>query len=550
MDVVMITATTLRYKPFRHWLIVTAVTMLVLGCQNNHNQSLLTNGLVYCSEGSPESFNPQLVTSGTSFDASAHVIYNRLVEFKPGTTTITPALAKSWTISPDGRTYTFFLRRGIQFHHTDYFTPTRDFNADDVIFSFNRQRLPNHPYHFVSGGAYPYFESTGLSDLILDIEKVDQYTVRFYLRRPESPFLSTLSMEFLSILSAEYANKLAQDDNYEQIDNLPIGTGPFVFQRYERDQLIRYKQHASYWRNTQSIDYLVYAITPDPSLRYARFRANECQVMAQPLPTHIEAMRDDEHINIQAKPGLNVAYWAFNTRKPPLNDPRIRIALNHAVNRDRILKVVYNNAGTIAINPVSPITWAHNEAVHDYDYNPDKARSLIEQAGYSEALNIDIWAMPVQRPYNPNAFKMAELIQDDLRQIGVKSTIKTFDLGVFLHKVSQGEHQTALLGWSADNGDPDNFFTPLLGCSAIESGSNRAFWCHQRFDQLITKAKRANDIGTRKKLYDEAQVIFKQQAPWLTIAHAMQYQVSHRSVQGLAFSPSGGVYFEGVTIAL
>jgi dipeptide transport system substrate-binding protein len=148
--------------------------------------------LIYCSEGSPENFNPQINTTGTSFDA-ARPVYNQLVEFARGTTTLVPALAESWDISDDKTVYTFHLRQGVKVHGNAAFTPTRDFNADDVMFSFERQWKAENPYNKVSGGAYDYFNDMGMPDLIKAIEKVDDYTVKFTLNHPESPFLANLS---------------------------------------------------------------------------------------------------------------------------------------------------------------------------------------------------------------------------------------------------------------------------------------------------------------------------------------------------------------------
>ncbi|HYQ92906.1 MAG TPA: ABC transporter substrate-binding protein, partial [Candidatus Competibacteraceae bacterium] len=164
--------------------------------------------LVFCSEGSPEGFNPQFYTSSTTFDASSRQVYNRLVEFDRRNLDILPSLAERWVISPDGLQYTFYLRKGVKFHTIEGFKPSRDFNADDVLFSFNRQRDPNHPYHKVSGGSYEYFNSMGMPDLIKSIDKLDDYTVRFTLNRPEAPFLADLAMDYASILSAEYGDKL------------------------------------------------------------------------------------------------------------------------------------------------------------------------------------------------------------------------------------------------------------------------------------------------------------------------------------------------------
>src|SRR5690606_23812283 len=164
---------------------------------------------VYCSEGSPEGFDPGLFTAGTTFDASAHPVYSRLLEFEPGTTTPVAGLAESWEIQEDGTVYLFKLRPDVKFHTTEFFTPTRTLNADDVVFSFERQLKSDHPWNqYVPGTAWEYAAGMGFPDLIKSIEKVDDLTVKFVLNRPEAPFLANLAMPFASIMSKEYADSL------------------------------------------------------------------------------------------------------------------------------------------------------------------------------------------------------------------------------------------------------------------------------------------------------------------------------------------------------
>ena len=222
--------------------------------------------LVYCSEGSPEGFNPSLYTSGTTFDASSRQVFNRLVQFKRGTTTIVPGLATSWDVSADGTEYTFNLRKGVKFHSSDDFTPTREFNADDVIFTFMRQFDKEHPYHGVSGGSYEYFNGMSMPDLIKDIVKVDDYTVKFVLNRPEAPFIANMAMDFASVLSAEYADAMMEAGTPENVDLNPIGTGPFQLVQYQKDAVIRYKAFPEYWEGKAAIDNLIFAITPDSTV--------------------------------------------------------------------------------------------------------------------------------------------------------------------------------------------------------------------------------------------------------------------------------------------
>jgi len=246
---------------------------ILTGCSLDSSSSIRDNVLVYCSEASPQSFNPQLVNSGPTFDASSRQIYNRLLEFKPGSSLVAASLATHWEVSEDGKEYIFYLRKNVSFHSTKAFTPTRFFNADDVLFSFERQWKSNHPFHHISSLRYGYFESMGLSKLIKQITKLDDHRIKFELNYPDSPFLSTLAMDFASILSAEYADRLIANNDLEAIDLLAVGTGPFQLVRYQADAFIRYKAHPEYWKGKEAIEELVFAITPDASLRFARLIA-------------------------------------------------------------------------------------------------------------------------------------------------------------------------------------------------------------------------------------------------------------------------------------
>lgn len=317
--------------------------------------------LVYCSEGSPENFNPQINTTGTSLDA-ARPVYNQLVEFEPGTVDVVPGLAESWTISEDGKTITFKLRKGVKFGSNKAFTPTRDFNADDVIFSFERQWKPDHPFHKVSGGAYDYFNDMGMPDLLDSIVKTDDHTVVMTLKEPNAPIMANLAMDFATILSAEYAEAMLKAGTPEKVDQEPIGTGPFEFVGYQKDAVIRFRANPNYWGGKPAIDNLVYAITPDPTARYAKMKANECQVMIAPNPADLEAMRNDANLNLMEQAGLNIGYLALNAQKPPFDKTEVRQAINMAIDKAAILKEVYQGAGQAAVNPIPPTIWSYSAA--------------------------------------------------------------------------------------------------------------------------------------------------------------------------------------------
>jgi dipeptide transport system substrate-binding protein len=504
--------------------------------------------LVYCSEGSPEGFNPSLYTAGTTFDASSRAIFNRLVEFERGATNIVPGLAESWSVSDDGLEYTFKLRQGVKFHTTAGFTPSRDFNADDVVFSFKRQGDESHPYHKVSGGSYEYYNGMSMPDLLKDVVKVDDSTVKFVLNRQEAPMIANLGMDFASIMSAEYADAMSAAGTPEKVDLEPVGTGPFQLVAYQKDAVIRYKAHPDYWAGKAAIDDLVFAITIDPAVRYQKLKAGECHIMPYPNPADIEAMRADADLNLLEQEGLNVGYLAYNSKMAPFDNPKVRKALNMAINKAAIIDGVFQGAGKVAKNPIPPTIWSYNDATVDDNYDPVAAKAMLDEAGVS-GLKTKVWAMPVQRPYNPNARRMAELIQADWAEVGVEVEIVSFEWGEYLKRSKAEDRDGAvLLGWTGDNGDPDNFLAVLLGCDGV-GGSNRAQWCHQPFEDLIQQAKVTSDPAERTKLYEEAQLVFKEQAPWATIAHSVVFMPVRKEVKDYRIDPFGGHIFYGVDLA-
>ena len=505
--------------------------------------------LVYCSEGSPEGFDPGMYTAGTTFDASSRTVYNRLVEFKHGSTEIEPGLAESWTVSDDGTEYTFKLRPGVKFQTTEYFTPTREFNADDVIFSFERQYKEDNKWNkYVAGASWEYFAGMGFPELIKSIEKVDDLTVKFTLTRPEAPFIANLGMDFASILSKEYADKLEADGKMELMNQQPLGTGPYTFVAYQADAAIRYKANPDYWGGAQKIDDLVFAITTDAAVRAQKLKAGECHIMPYPNAADVAGLKEDPNLTVVEQEGLNVSYLAYNTLVAPFDKVEVRKALNMAVNKQAIVDAVFQGAATVAKNPIPPTMWSYNDAVEDDKYDPEAAKKMLDEAGVS-GLKMKVWAMPVARPYMLNARRAAELIQADLAKVGVEVEIVSYEWAEYLKLSSDKDRDGAvILGWTGDNGDPDNFLDTLLGCDAV-GGNNRAQWCNKEFDDLMTKAKTTADVAERTKYYEEAQVIFKKEAPWNTLDHSLVSIPMSKKVSGFVMDPLGIHRFDGVDIA-
>jgi dipeptide transport system substrate-binding protein len=504
---------------------------------------------IYCSEASPSTFSPSLATDGPTFTAAARTVYNRLLEFERGGTKLIPSLATSWTVSKDGKIVTFKLRKGVKFHSRDGFKPTRDFNADDVLFSFNRMRDNAHPYNKVSGGTYEYFKSMELDKLITDISKTDDMTVKFILSKPEAPFLADIAMDFASIASAEYGAKLLAEKTPEKLDFEPIGTGPFVWNKYVKDTEIRFTSFADYFEGKAKIDKLIFAIVKDPSVRLQKLKRGECNLVPDPPPSDLAAIRADGKLKLVEDNGLNVGYLALNTSKKPFDQLEVRQAINLALNKEEYLKAIYLGTASKAINPIPPTIWSYNKNTKDYAYDIDKAKVLLKKAGFADGFETTIWYMPVSRPYMPNAKKMAEMMQADLAKVGIKANLVTYDWSTYLEKARKGEHDMLLIGWIGDNGDPDNFLSVLLGCGAVEGGANYARWCNKGYDDLVNKAKLTADIKSRTKSYQAAQLIFKEQAPWVTLAHAKMFRAMSSGVVGFKINPFGPDQFYGVDLS-
>ena len=574
--------------------------ILLLGCLCcspwlGAQTALTTSGktLAYCVQQAPETLNPQLTVHNSTFDASARLLYDRLLAYKPGTTELAPGLAQSWEITDNGRVYTLYLRADVPFHSNAEFTPQRPFNADDVLFTFARQWRKNHPYYNVSGGTYDYFEGMGISRTVLAIDRLDEQTVQFTLKQADASFLATLALPFASIQSAEYAEQLLREGKPEQLDRRPIGTGPFQFSGYRSEQELVYQANERYWNGRPLLDHIVLAISPDPAQAYAKLRNGQCHVLP-PVPigqTH--EWQNRRGIRVLQKPALDLAYLAFNTQRPPFDDSRVRRALSLAVDRQAIVQVGYQNGAQQAEHILPPAIWnalqanlttaknaladqlaarggkdADKEAGKDdgnavlvreieqvdadlqaaaLSYDPAQARQLLQEAGYADGFKTTLWVLPVQRDYLPDPLQTAKLIRADWALLGVEAELLELPWEAFLARSRKGEHQTILLGWVGDNGDPDNFLTPLLSCANV-NGSNRARWCDSEFENLLRQARLVTEPAKRSLLYSKALLQVERESPWLMLAHSLRFQALRRGVKDFVMDPFGGSYFNTVDL--
>lgn len=481
---------------------------------------------VFARGGDSVGLDPAHEDDGESLKVAEN-IFEGLVEFKPGTTEVEPALATSWEISPDGRTYTFHLRDGVTFHDG---TP---FDADAVLFSLLRQHDPSHPAHAV-GGPWKYWGAMGMSSVIASIEKADPKTVVIKLQRAEAPFLANLAMGFASIVSPRAAT-----EHGEQFGRHPVGTGAFRFESWEPEQKIVLVANDAYWGGRPKLDRVIWEVVRDKNTRALRFKSGEIHGLDDPSPDELEAEKASGHAQVLQAPGMNVGYLAMNTTHEPFKDVRVRIAVNHAIDKARIVKDVFRGTGQVAKNPLPPTLWGHADGVEDFAFDPARAKAMLAEAGFPNGFTCTLYYMPVARPYMPDGKKVAESIQLDLKEVGINAELITYDWSTYLDKVNNGEHDMALLGWSGDNGDPDNFLYNLLSRQAASQkpSQNIAFYTNADFDALITQAKQVTDQGQRAELYVKAQQVFHQDPPWVCLAHNLQTVVLRSDVRGFVLYP-------------
>ena len=226
----------------------------------------------------------------------------------------------------------------------------------------------------------------------------------------------------------------------------------------------------------------------------------------------------------------------------------MREALDMSVNKQQIIDSVYQGAGQLAVNAMPPTQWSYDTTIKDAPYDVTKAKALLKEAGVKEGTEITLWAMPVQRPYNPNAKLMAEMLQNDWKQIGLKVNIVSYEWGEYIKRSKGGENQAMIIGWSGDNGDPDNWLNVLFGCDSL-AGNNFSKWCDKKFDGIVKEAKATSDVAKRTELYKQAQHILKDAVPMTPIAHSTVYQPMRNTVQDFKISPFGLNSFYGVSVS-
>ncbi|MBN2395443.1 MAG: ABC transporter substrate-binding protein [Candidatus Atribacteria bacterium] len=487
-------------------------------------------------------------------------IFEGLVKFSTGSCAIEPCLATSWKISEDGKEIIFYLRKGVKFHDGT------EFDADAVIFSLKRQYDPQHPYHqYGKWNMWSYM----FSDLDR-IEKIDDYTVKFLLKRPNVSIMTSLALHQVSIVSPANAEKY-QEDAFKH----PCGTGPFKFIEWIKDDHIVLSVNKDYWQGRPKLDRLFFKVIPDPSARLLALEVNEVQGMEHPDPVDFGRIKLHSNLELISEPGMNVAYMAMNTgygyvdsnkngiqdpgleplvKNPgyfePLTKKKVRQAINMAIDKQSIVDNLYMGAAIKAKNGMPPFMLGYNDEIEDYPYDPDRAKELLVEAGHPDGFEVTLNITPVSRPYMFDPTKVAEAIQGYLAVVGIKVSILPQDWANHLKDGYEGKHQLYLLGWTGDNGDPDNFMNAAYGSNRVSIGvaGNKSFYINDEAQKLLSKALVTYDNNERAYYYHKVQEMIHEDAPWVYLVHATQNLVFQENIRGFIPHPTGRLYFYPVWI--
>ena len=503
--------------------------------------------LVFGRGGDSVGLDPAYETDGNSFMVCDN-IFEALVFYADESTALEPGLAESWDISTDGKMYTFKLRKGVKFHDGT------NMDANAVVFSLGRMMKEPNVKFLGKGYKIPaqerppeYWVSMEMDDIVGSIEAVDEHTVVFKLKQVNAPFLANLGMDFADIISPTAFLK-----NPKEFLRNPVGTGPFKFSKWVKDDRIILERFADYWDKNAGpyLDRVVFRSIPENSVRFLELKTGNIHVCQFPNPQDIALAKKDKNLILPTQPGMNVGYLSFNhTKEPWKSNVNLRKAIGHAINRKAIVDNLYQGMGQVARNPIPPTMWSYNKSIPGYKYDPAMAKEYLTKAGFpgGKGLSeVNLWSMPVPRPYNPDGVKIGEAMAADLAKVGIKAKVVTFEWGTYLKRQREQPDDMDLfqLGWTGDNGDPDNFLAVLFDGKA--STSIRTQWFNDDYHNLMVQGRETIDQDKRTKIYENAQQIFFDEAPAIAVAHSTVIWPAQKNVTNFKLHPTGSVRLKNV----
>jgi peptide/nickel transport system substrate-binding protein len=470
-------------------------------------------------------------------------IYETLVEYDKETTDVIPKLAKDWNISDDGKTWTFHLQEGVKFHDGT------DFNAEAVVYNFERMMDPQHPARHsgsfsVYRGMFNGFKGEGSS--IEQVNAVNENTVEFKLVEPQANFLSNLGMHAFGIISPA-----ALEEFGEKINENAVGTGPFKFVSWNPNDSVTLVKNEEYWvPDLPKLDKVIYKVIPDNSARLTALKNGELDIMVSLNPSDLSSVESDSNLNIVLRPPLNVGYLSINNLKEPFDNPKVRQAINHAVDKQGIADAYFYGLADPVKNMLPSSSWAYNDDIEDYAYDLDKAKALLAEAGYPNGFDLEFSVTANSRIYMQQPTKMVEAMKSSFEKIGINVKVVTLEWPTFLDQIRSGEHSIALIGWVGDNGDPDNFlYSTLSKNNAIKgSAQNHTFYMNDEVSDLLMQAKFVIDQEERTEIYKKVQELVHEDAPMAPLVEVKEAVVTGNYVQGYFPHPTGAENMYEVTL--
>jgi peptide/nickel transport system substrate-binding protein len=489
--------------------------------------------------------DPTDVTDGESIRV-CNQLYDGLVRFVPGETVVEPNLATEWTTSDDGLVWEFKLREGVKFHDGT------DFNADAVVYNTMRQFDPDHPEHT---GTFEYWEYMfggfkGVTDdegnptcVIESVEAVDDYTVRFNLVKPLGPFIQNMAMFYMYQMSPTAVQE--QGEDYGLPAYMPVGTGPFKFVEWVEGDHITLERYDGYHGEVAKVNRVIIRIIPDNAARYLALQAGDVHGMGFPNPDDVPNCEADENCQVLLRPPNTTAFINIMTDREPWDDPNVRKALDLAIDKQAIVDGLYGGLGIVGTQFVPPSLWGHNFDVEDRGYDPDEARRLLQEAGVEEGFTFDFWYMPNPRPYYPVPEDIAEAIASYWADVGLNPQLKTEDWSTYLDDRNAGVFDIWMIGWTGDNGDPDNFFCYFVCIPKPREGNWNTELAQETID-LLLQAQTLSSQAEREPLYQQAAELEHEDCSRLFIAHNETALLFNPNVRGFVPSPLGEEFYNTV----